>query len=90
MLMLCSLLGWVAPWSVEKAGKYCLTVSRLRLPFSLKVRERNVKNPNLHVVMGAVFLKSGNVMVMKTVQMAVMRVLVVSSQNNTSAVVLAS
>lgn len=54
------------------------------------MQEQNVKNPSLHVIMGAAFLKSGNVMVMKTVQMAVMRVLVVSNQNNTSVVVLAS
>lgn len=50
----------------------------LRFFFSLKVREQNVKNPSSRVVMDAVFLYSGNVMVMKTVQMAVMRVLVVS------------
>ena len=49
-----------------------------------------MRNPNSHVVMDAVFLYSGNVMVMKTAQMAVMRVLVVSNQNNTSVVVLAS
>lgn len=59
-----------------KARRYYLTVLRCRFLFSLKVREQNVKNPSLHVVMDAVFLKSGNVMVMKTVQMAVMRVLV--------------
>lgn len=72
-----------------KVRRYCLTVSRLSFLFSLKVQEQNVKNPNLHVVMGAVFLKSGNVMGMKTVQMAVMRVLVVSNRSNTSVVVLA-
>lgn len=50
-------------------------------PFLLKVREQNVRNPNTRVVMDAVFLYSGNVMVMKTVQTAVMKVLVVSNQN---------
>lgn len=48
--------------------------------FSLKVQKQNVRNPSSPVVMDAVFLYSGNVMVMKTVQMAVMKVLVVSSQ----------
>lgn len=40
-----------------------------------------MRNPSSHVVMDDVFLCSGNVMVMKTVQMAVMRVPVVSNQN---------
>lgn len=72
-----------------ESEKVLLNSIEAEVPFSLKVREQNVKNPSLPVVMDVVFLKSGNVMVTKTVQMAVMRVLVVSNQNNTSLVVLA-